>query len=218
MIMKTPASLGEDQVVHLRVSWEAYVALASSLADDRNRARLTYDGVSLEIMSPGRKHELIANLLSAMLNAVTLEWEVPLTNVGSVTFESERRGFEADKGYYLGPAIWARDAANIDLTIEPPPDLLVEIDITNRSSDKLELSAELSVRELWWYRNDQLLAFALVDGTFGTIDVSSVIAGLPIAEVAARLESGLAKTDIVAFTKSWHQWLRDNRHLHHVGA
>ncbi len=202
----------EDQVLHLRMSWEAYVALAENLALDRNHARLTYDGEILEIMSPGRKHELIANILSSMLAAVTLEWEVPLTNVGAVTFEGKRRGFEADKGYYVGhPAIWARDAAKIDLSIEPPPDLLVEVDITDRSTDKQELYAGLGVRELWWYRIHEFRAFALVDGAFRRIEQSSVIAGLPIAEVASRLQSDQAKNDIVAFTKSWHQWLRDNR-------
>jgi hypothetical protein len=55
------------------VSWEAYCGLADSLGE-RNHARLSYDGKTLEIVSPGSLHEFIANLIADMLAMLRIEW------------------------------------------------------------------------------------------------------------------------------------------------
>ncbi len=56
----------QDNIVQLKVSWSVYNALVDELGDD-SHTRLTYDGETLEIMSPGSKHELIANIISDMI-------------------------------------------------------------------------------------------------------------------------------------------------------
>jgi hypothetical protein len=98
-------------------------------------------------MSPGSKHELIANIISDMITTLSLEWSIDLTNFGSTTFNTEPRGFEADKSCYLDTRRRIRDMENIDLSIDPPPDLVVEVDISSDSKQRLTTYAALRVRK-----------------------------------------------------------------------
>jgi Uma2 family endonuclease len=142
---------------------------------------------------------------------------VPLVNLGSATFKTESHAFEADKTYYLNAKKRLRDRKRIDLAIDPPPDLLVEIDITTDSSDKLTTTySQFRVPEVWRYDLSGFAAFALSDaGGYAPIEVSRIIRGLPISEIASRIErSDQAQDDIVAFAREWLQWLRDHGDLH----
>jgi Uma2 family endonuclease len=163
-----------DQVVHLRVSWDAYEALSSSVGD-RGSALLSFDGEILEIMSPGSKHERIANRIAYLLSAVVIVWRVNLEETGSTTFKGAGgRGFEADKSYYIQNAAKVRDFDAVDLAVDPPPDLVVEVDITNRRTDKSETYASMGIPEFWRYREERLEAYALTDRTYARIEASHV--------------------------------------------
>jgi len=202
-----------DEVVHLKVSWSPYEALVESLGDD-SHVRLTYDGAVLEIMSPGTPHEILARLVATMLDAVSTEWALDITDVGTATFKSEPRGFEADGTYYLDAAQRVRDLNHIDLAIDTPPDLLLEIGITTDSSDKLATFASVGIPELWRYNLDGFAGFALDEGAYGPITFSRVIAGLPIAEIAKRLDDKNGRSNMLTFRRTWRRWLQENIHLH----
>jgi Uma2 family endonuclease len=200
-----------DQVVHLRVSWDAYEALSSSVGD-RGSALLSFDGEILEIMSPGSKHERIANRIAYLLSAVVVEWCINLEETGSTTFKSAGgRGFEADKSYYIQNAAKVRDFDALDLAIDPSPDLVVEVDITNRRTDKSETYASMGIPEFWRYREDRLEAFAFTDRTYTRIGASRVIGGLPIVEIEKLLKRSGTRLEIVT---DWSQWLKANIQLH----
>jgi Uma2 family endonuclease len=202
-----------DQLVRLNVSWAVYDSLVQELSDHRN-ARLTYDGETLEIMSPGFKHELVANLLAALIDLASVEWSVSLTNFGSATFKTQTRGFEADKTYYVDAHRRIRDVENIVLPIDPPPDLVVKVDIASSSSKRLDTYAALGVLEIWHFKSEHFTFLALREGEYVPSDVSHIIRGLPAAEVARRIQSGIeAKGDSLDLRVQWQRWLRDNRHL-----
>jgi Uma2 family endonuclease len=205
---------GLDQVVRLNVSWSIYTTLVDGLGED-NHARLTYDGEMLEIVSPGSKHEIVANLVSDLIAVAILEWSVDLTNFGSTPFRSEPRGFEADKAYYVDAVHRIRDLERIDLTIDPPPDLVVEIDIASDSERRLLIYAALGVAEVWRYKHDGLTFLARRGDAYVEIDCSQIIDGLPTIEVARRIAQ---RTDSdgssVAILTDWQRWLRENQHLH----
>lgn len=206
-------TLALDQVVRLKVSWALYESLVQALGDD-SHVRLTYDGEILEIMSPGTPHEILVRLVATMLDAVSTEWQLDITDLGSATFKAQPRGFEADGTYYLDAAQRIRDVDKIDLTIDPPPDLLLEVDITKDSSDKLVTFATLGVPEVWRYNLDGFVAFAFVQHEYVPISVSRIISGLPIEEIARRLVDKQGRSNMLTFRLAWQQWLRDHRHLH----
>ena len=52
----------------------------------------------------------------------------------------------------------------IDLSVNPPPDLAVEIDISSSSLDQLGIYAALGVAEVWIYNGVQLNLYRLQQG------------------------------------------------------
>lgn len=205
-----------DQVVRFKVSRTAYDALVESLGDD-GHVRLTYDGEILEIMSPGPLHEIVSRVVAGLLELVSLEWEIDITDLGSTLFKPVGgKEFMADGSWYIDMKTKVRDRSTIDLAHDAPPDIVLETDITTSSADKLKMFAEMGVPEVWFYDLDGFTAKALEDGEYVLIATSRTITGLPIAQVAKRLddEAGQPKSDMYAFRRAWQEWLREHRHLH----
>jgi Uma2 family endonuclease len=180
----------KEQVVHLKVPWAAYETLASYVDED-SHTLLAYDGETLELMSPHTDHEAYKSLIEVLLGFLVAEWGVNLYATGSTTLQAEPRGAEPDASYYSKNAAKIKGLAKIDLRTNPPPDLVVEIDLSHSRLDKLELYAALRVPEFWRLDRESLVAFALVDGSYEAIETSIVIDGLPIAEPARFLERRL---------------------------
>lgn len=205
---------GVDNVVHLRVSQAVYEALAAELGDD-GHVRLTYEGGTLEVMSPSPLHELIKGAFAMLINGISDEWDVNLKDLGSTTFKTEPGNFEADITYYRDAFSKLRDITRIDLSIDPPPDLIVEVDITSSSSNKFPMFADVRVPEIWRYDLDGFSAWGLADAKYVPITVSNVIAGLPLAEIGSRVRDAVYTSDTGRFSREWRKWLQENRHLHH---
>lgn len=189
------------------VSWETYECL---LADFRNSSapRLAYDRGTLEIMSPLPEHERRNRTLALLVEVVAEEWGRNLQNLGSTTFRRRDvlRGFEPDSCFYLQNADRIRpDAAEIDLSVDPPPDLVIEIDITHPSLDKLPLYAQIGVPEIW--RDDgRSVTILTLRGEAGYVEQGDSIAlpGLTSAVLTRFMEDSATRTRL-----AWLQALRD---------
>ena len=134
--MSTVSHPAEQRVVIDGVRWSTYVSL---LEDGENqRGRMTFDQGVLEIMSPGRVHENVGRLLGRMVEAFTEELEIEVVSVASTTFKREdmKRGFEADEAYYIRNAAAVAGKGELDLTIDPPPDLVIEVDMSRSSMER----------------------------------------------------------------------------------
>ncbi|HEX8073039.1 MAG TPA: Uma2 family endonuclease [Pyrinomonadaceae bacterium] len=150
--MTTVLSPAEERVLLQGVSWETYERL---LADQRDRSapRLTYDRGRLEIMSPSGEHEEINDRFKYFVLAVAEELDLELRSFGSKTFKRAdlAKGFEPDSCFYIQSVERVADTRDPDLTLHPPPDLVVEIDLSHPSLDKLPVYAQAGVPELWVY-------------------------------------------------------------------
>jgi Uma2 family endonuclease len=95
-----PQQTDVDQIIHLTVCWEAYENLSAGLGDSA-RARPAFDGATLEIMSPGFKHERIVKRFSVLITAIRSEWRLNL--LGGCSTRYLRRvvecGAEPDASY-----------------------------------------------------------------------------------------------------------------------
>ncbi len=119
------------------VGWAGYQSLLK-LVEDR-RVRVTYDRGHVEIMSPNPKHERKKSLLGQFVRMLARELHVPLMPMGSTTWNREDvdKGLEADESFYLGDLERIHDPDNIDLAIDPPPDLAIEIEITRSALERI---------------------------------------------------------------------------------
>jgi Uma2 family endonuclease len=142
--------------VHLKnVSWEMFENILNNLGEGYS-ARLAYDNETLEIKMPLLGHEDDKEIIGDLLKALLEELNLDFRTAGSTTFKRAdvRKGVEPDQCFYIKNEAAIRGKREIDLTIDPPPDLALEID--NTSKTRLDIYEALGVPELWIY-NDKVL-------------------------------------------------------------
>ncbi len=146
-------------VVLYNVDWRSYQAIGRALADQPG-LRLTYDRGVLEIMTTSPRHEHFKHFLGRLIVAWTEERALPIAGLGSMTFKRRKdlRGLEPDQCYWIAHEAQVRNKDRIDFRVDPPPDLIVEIDISRSSLDRMAIYGIMGVPEVWRYRK-QSVAF-----------------------------------------------------------
>lgn len=182
--MATVLSPPEQRVILHNVRWETYERLLADLHDS-SAPRLTYDRGTLEIMSPSSEHERYNRTIAQVVEELAVEAEIDLDSLGSTTFRREDldRGFEPDSCFYIQNAPRVRRKKRIDLTVDPPPDLVVEVDITSPSLDKFPIFAQVGVTEVWRYDGNKLTIFGLAAGDYKERDTSLAFSSVNSADV-----------------------------------
>ena len=148
------------------VTWGEYENWLKARGENRG-IRLSYDEGRLEIMSPTFEHEHISDVFPLLIFVLAQECDMKYIGARSTTLRRKARGKgkEPDDSYYFKNRQAVVGKKNIDLNIDPPPDLALEIDITHSSLNKLEIYAGLGVPELWRYRHNRMHFYRLeVDG------------------------------------------------------
>jgi Uma2 family endonuclease len=153
---------GECQVLH-NVSWDEYEELLSELGEGY-AVRVAYTEGELELMSPLFTHEGYKEVLTAMVRILGKAYQQRVQAAGSLTLKrkSARRGAEPDTCFYLQSAILIRGQRDIDINFDPPPDLVVEVDITSKSTSKMGTYARFGVPEFWRYDGKHFRMYELV--------------------------------------------------------
>jgi len=190
--VSTVTAPAEQRVVLRSVRWETYERLVEDHTDMRS-PRFSYDRGVLEIMSPGTLHERLADLVRSLVITVAETWEMDVTGLGSVTFRDPgwARGFEPDACFYVLHAAAIRDKTAIDPRVDPPPDVVFEVDITRSSIDKLALYAQFGVPEVWRHDGaDAAILLRAGDGYTGT-GSSRSFPGLGPGTLTRLLDAGL---------------------------
>ena len=182
--MATVLSPPEQRVILHNVRWETYERLLADLQDS-SAPRLTYDRGTLEIMSPSSEHERYNRTIAQVVEELAVEMEIDLDNLGSTTFRREDldRGFEPDSCFYIQNAVRVRGKKRIDLTVDPPPDLVVEVDITSPSLDKFSIFAQVGVSEVWRYDGNKFTIFGLIAGDYQERDTSIAFPSISSVDV-----------------------------------
>jgi Uma2 family endonuclease len=171
--MATVLSPPEQKVILTGVSWNTYEQLLADL-ENQSAPRLTFDRGLLEIISPSSEHERYNRTLALLVEVLAEELDIDVDNLGSTTFRREdiERGFEPDSCFYIEDARAVRGKTRIDLTSDPAPDLVIEIDITRGSLDKLPIYAQIGVPEIWRFDGKDLTILGLVSGNYKQLDQS----------------------------------------------
>ena len=202
--MATVLSPPEERVLLRDVSWETYERLLGEQGD-RRTPRFTYDRGVLEIMSPSAEHEEVSNLIRQVIYVLAEEMNVDIRDFGSTTFKRAdlSRGFEPDSCFYIQSVGRISSAADLDLSIHPPPDLVVEIDITSPSLNKFPLYAAVGVPEIWVYDGKRADIYLLEEGNYLKAETSKALPRL----TAAVLTNSVAE----ARNSKRSEWLRSLR-------
>jgi Uma2 family endonuclease len=143
------------------VSWQTYEQMLDDVGD--GHLRLTFDNGRLEIVSPANPHEHIKTMIGRIVEAYADEMDIPIEGLGSTTWKSKhlQKGLEPDECYYVQhfPDIVGHAAKRkLDLSKDPPPDLAIEIDITQRSIPRQPIYAALGVPEIWRWDGNRVVS------------------------------------------------------------
>lgn len=208
----------EGRVTLRNVGWETYRMLVEE-DPDRSGPRIFYDRGMLEIVSPSFEHEQIARLIASLVEELTVELEIDVVGAGSTTLKQAdlSRGFEPDASFYFSAnTARVRGKRRISLDAgDPPPDLVVEVDITSPSASKLPIYAHLGVAEVWRHNGDRLTILGLrqsEEGYYAEIPESAFLAPARVSgESLTRLvEEGLT-SGRPAWTRRVRDWARELR-------
>jgi len=190
------------------ISWQTYESLVNELAEQPG-IRLTYDRGNLEIMTPSAPHEGSKKILGRFVESVSEELNIEIRSLGSLTCRREdlARGLEPDQCYYIQNEDVVWDKEQIDLNQDPPPDLVVEIDVTSSSIDRLSLYASLGVPEVWRYDGNRLIIYQLEAQEYTERDVSPTFPFLSQVEMLRFLELRRT-TKENALIRLFREWVR----------
>jgi len=206
--MSVTSQQSEQRVLLSGITWATYESL---LADTRNHGtRFTYDRGYLEMMSPSREHERLKRFIGRMIETATEEWGIPISSASSTTLKAEwnERGLEADESYYIANEPRVRGRDEIDLRVDPPPDLAVEVDISSSSLDQLGIYADLGVPEVWLYDGTTLKVYQLQpEGKYAQQTRSPSFPLLPLDEVQRHL-ARRDETDETTWIRAFRAWVK----------
>jgi Uma2 family endonuclease len=198
----------EPRVLLHNVRWQTYEMLAADTGE--SHVRLAYDRGELEIMSPWSEHESYKCLIGRMIEALTEELDIALKSGGSTTFKREDidRGIEPDACYWIDRELLVRGKVDIDLTVDPPPDLAVEIDLTRSFLNRQAIYAALGVPEVWSFDGHSIRVFQLSEqGEYAQCPSSRAFPLLPMADVVRFVQQGTPDGE-TSWIKSFRAWVR----------
>ena len=172
---------GHRIILH-NISWQEFEEILTELGENR-ASRLAYYQGNLEIKMPLPKHEVAKVIIGDLVKIILEELEIDCECFGSTTFKRQdmNSGIEPDESFYIQNHLQMIGKQKIDLTIDPPPDLVLEIDVTSKT--QLDAYLALGVPEIWRYENDKLQIDILQNSKYIESEISPNFPNLPILEI-----------------------------------
>jgi Uma2 family endonuclease len=173
--MATLAAPVEQKVILHGVSWETYERLLNEHQESPG-THFIYDEGELEIMVLSRRHEEPNTDLALLVQLIAMDLGINFRQLGSTTFKRKRlrKGFEPDSAFYFASAA-EMEGLDLDPEIDPPPDLIIEIDVTSPSLDRFPIFAAFGAPEVWRYHGSRVTFHRLEIGQYVETPRSSAL-------------------------------------------
>jgi Uma2 family endonuclease len=210
-------SLEEPHIVLHDVTWEDYERIGDALRD-RPGLRLTYELGTLEIMTTSNRHERLKKCFARYLEMIIDGLEMEMEVGGSMTFkQTGKRGLEPDECYWIQNAGKVR-GCDYDPELHPPPDLIVEIELSRSAVSRMGLFASLKVPEVWRYKAKKLTIHRLnVSGEYRVVKKSKALPLLDVRVIPILVEEGMDSGYQIG-ARRVEAWLRSVTRKHDEGS
>jgi Uma2 family endonuclease len=169
MTTATATSTTEQRVVLSGRSWEQFKLIQQGLEDSPGTRLFYYDG-TIEILMPGRDHEVFKSIIALLLGIYFEEHGIEFEPTGSMTQEREgTASAQADESYCIG-------------TSKPVPDLSIEVIFTSGGPSKLQRYQALGVPEVWFWQDGVFTLYRLRGNGYERLNRSEIpeLAGLDV--------------------------------------
>ncbi len=199
---------GEQRVVFHHLTWGAYQQILQALNHHSRNSRLAYDHGILEMTMPLEEHETANRWIERLICILVVEIGLKIKTMGSTTlnFPSLEKSAEPDSCYYIQNQSKVA-GKKVDLTRDPPPDLVVEVELTHTDINKLHLYASMGIPEFWRYQAQAWQIYQLQGQQYMEVEHSPTFPWLE----KVRFYQFLAQcnTDEVAAEKMFRAWVQE---------
>ncbi|MBE9210849.1 Uma2 family endonuclease [Nostoc sp. LEGE 06077] len=191
------------------ISWQQLENILEEMGDKR-AARISYSDGWLEIMVPLPEHEKDKEIFGELVRNLLDKLQIDFEPFGSTTLKNERmrQAVEPDTSFYIQNQAAVIGKNRIDLNIDPPPDLAIEVDITSRTQfNNYEI---LGVPELWRYTKQGLEIFLLQDGQYIQSQSSPNFPNIPIIELVNEYVQQCLNNGRSRAMRDFRNWIENN--------
>lgn len=198
-----------QRVLFSDVTWQELETILDDLGEHR-AAQIAYNRGILEIMAPLPEHEDDKEIISDLVKALLEELDIEFRCLGSTTFKNQAmaQAIEPDQCFYIKNESKIRGNKRLDLTVDPPPDLALEVDVTSRTHPNIYEA--LKVPELWRFNKDKLQINLLRDGHYVESLESSNFPKLPLVEVIPQYLGQSKTAGRNATIKAFRLWVQQH--------
>ena len=203
---RTPIS---HRVILPNISWDTFETILIEMGDNRI-TRVAYDGEALEIMTPLMSHEHSKRLIEKLIDTLAEELSLNIKSIGSTTCKREdiKRGVEPDSGFYIANEPIMRTRKTLDLTLDPPPDLVIEVDYTSSSVDRLSIYQALGVPKVWRYDEPVMLIYQLRGDKYFPCNNSPTFANLSLTDEIPKFIAASFNIGEIAMIREFRTWVK----------
>lgn len=200
--------IGEKRFTLKNLTWQEYQTFRKFI-ETKTHARLMYDQGVLEITMPLQEHEFASEMIALFIRILVMELGLKLKSMGSTTLDRKDldRGAEPDKGFYIQNAAQVA-GRTVDLDQDPPPDLVVEVDITNTDIDKNQLYASMGIAEFWRFNGEEWRIYQLQNQNYVECDRTPTFSIVEKADLYRFLEA--CQQDEIQAEIDFRAWIRAN--------
>jgi Uma2 family endonuclease len=201
-----------QRVVLQGLDWHDYLQIGNILRD-RPALRLTFDRGTLEIMVTSREHEFFKTRLGRLIEILAEVFKLRIEPGGNMTFQREdlEQGLEGDNCWWIESAGQVLGKMSWDAAVDPPPDLLLEIEVARTAVSRMAIYAALKVPQVWRFDGKSLRVNLLQpDGTYLPVTQSPTFPRIPLAEVVRFLQP---EKDYLTVQSEFRAWVKRHRTL-----
>jgi Uma2 family endonuclease len=151
----------DQRIVQTERTWEQFKLIQQGFENSPG-IRLFYHDGTLEVLMPGREHEVFSGIIALLLGIFFVEKGIEFEPTGSMDQEKKGEAFaQADQSYCIG-------------TSKPIPDLSIEVVFTSGGINKLARYQALGVPEVWFWEDGVFSLYHLRGNGYQPIDRSQL--------------------------------------------
>lgn len=204
--ISTPA---ETRTSLENISWKTFKAMLVDMGSSRN-TRLAYENGTVEILTPFMAHENSNRIIEGFIGVLCEELQLEIKRSGSLTLTRDdlERGGEPDSSYYIKNEYRVRNKEKIDLNIDPPPDLVLEVEYSKPKVDKFRIYAAIGVPEFWRFNGSVLRIYVLNNGQYIEVEQSPTFGKVAVKEIPRFIQETRINGEMTT-TRAFRAWVRE---------
>jgi Uma2 family endonuclease len=196
------------RIILTDVNWSKFEEILQELGEKR-ASRIAYSQHKLEIRMPLPEHEFDKEIIGDMVKILLEELEIDRECYGSTTFKRKdmTAGIEPDNCFYIQNYRLMIGKRRLDLTVDPPPDLAIEVDVTSKT--QLSAYEALGVPELWQFSHGSLRINILQEDEYVESSFSPTFPNFPIVDGVSQFVKMSLTQGSSAALRAFRKWVRE---------